>query len=177
FDEAGLAYLKATGREAIADAAAAVMDDLRPDPEVVADPGRFFDQVIETDLGELEPMINGPHSPHRALQAREIGERARGEGWPTEISAALVGSCTNSSYEDITRAASIARVAAAHGIRAKTELLVTPGSEQIRATIERDGLLADLEAIGATVLANACGPCIGQWSRPAEATGRPNTIV
>ena len=177
FDEAGLAYLKATGREAIADAAAAVMDDLRPDPEVVADPGRFFDQVIEIDLGELEPMINGPHSPDRAHKVSEVGERARAEGWPTEIYAALVGSCTNSSYEDITRAASIARVAAAHGIRAKTELLVTPGSEQIRATIERDGLLADLEAIGATVLANACGPCIGQWSRPAEATGRPNTIV
>jgi aconitate hydratase len=177
FDERGLAYLKATGREALADAAAAVMADLRPDPEVAADPGRYFDRVVEIDLSELEPMINGPHSPDRAHKVSEVGDHAREEGWPTDISAALIGSCTNSSYEDITRAASIARVAAAHGITAKTELLITPGSEQVRATIERDGLLADLEAIGGTVLANACGPCIGQWSRPASATGQPNTIV
>jgi aconitate hydratase len=107
----------------------------------------------------------------------EVGAHARAEGWPTEISAALIGSCTNSSYEDITRAASIARVAARHGLKARTELLITPGSEQVRATIERDGLLADLEAIGGTVLANACGPCIGQWSRPDAANGQPNTIV
>ncbi len=177
FDERGLAYLKATGREALADAAAAVMADLRPDPEVAADPGRYFDRVLEIDLSTLEPMINGPHSPDRAHKVSEVGEHARAEGWPTDISSALIGSCTNSSYEDITRAASIARVAARHGIRAKTELLITPGSEQVRATIERDGLLADLEAIGGTVLANACGPCIGQWSRPAAANGQPNTIV
>jgi aconitate hydratase len=177
FDERGLAYLKATGRETLADAAAAVMADLRPDPEVADDPGRYFDRVIEIDLSTLEPMINGPHSPDRAHKVSEVGEHARAEGWPTDISSALIGSCTNSSYEDITRAASIARVAARHGIRAKTELLVTPGSEQVRATIERDGLLADLEAIGGTVLANACGPCIGQWSRPAAANGQPNTIV
>ena len=177
FDERGLAYLKATGREALADAAAAVMADLRPDPEVAADPGRYFDRVVEIDLSTLEPMINGPHSPDRAHKVSEVGEHARAEGWPTDISSALIGSCTNSSYEDITRAASIARVAARHGIRSKTELLITPGSEQVRATIERDGLLADLEAIGGTVLANACGPCIGQWSRPAAANGQPNTIV
>jgi aconitate hydratase len=177
FDDKGLAYLAATGRQTLADAAAAAMADLRPDPEVVADPGRYFDQVIEIDLSTLEPMINGPHSPDRAHKVSEVGEHARAEGWPTEISSALIGSCTNSSYEDITRAASIARVAARHGIRARTELLITPGSEQVRATIERDGLLADLEAIGGTVLANACGPCIGQWSRPAAANGKPNTIV
>jgi aconitate hydratase len=177
FDDRGLAYLRATGREALADAAALVMEDLRPDPEVVADPGGYFDQVIEIDLSSLEPMINGPHSPDRAHKVSEVGAHARAEGWPTEISSALIGSCTNSSYEDITRAASIARVAAAHGLRAKTELLITPGSEQVRATIERDGLLADLEAVGGTVLANACGPCIGQWSRPAAANGQPNTIV
>jgi aconitate hydratase len=177
FDERGLAYLKATGREALADAAAAAMADLRPDPEVAADPGRFFDQVIEIDLSTLEPMINGPHSPDRAHKVSEVGAHARAEGWPTDISAALIGSCTNSSYEDITRAASIARAAASHGLKARTELLITPGSEQVRATIERDGLLADLEAIGGTVLANACGPCIGQWSRPAAANGQPNTIV
>jgi aconitate hydratase len=177
FDEHGLAYLKATGREAIADAARGVLDDLRPDPEVLADPGRFFDQVVEIDLSTLAPRVNGPHSPDRAHRIDDLGDHARAEGWPLEISSALVGSCTNSSYEDMTRAASIARQAAAHGLRARTQLLVTPGSEQVRATIERDGLLADLEAIGATVLANACGPCIGQWSRTDLDPTKPNTIV
>jgi aconitate hydratase len=177
FDERGLAYLAATGRRALADAAAGVIADLRPDPEVVSDPGRYFDRVIEIDLSTLEPMINGPHSPDRAHKVSEVGAHARTEGWPTEISSALVGSCTNSSYEDITRAASIARIAAAHGLRAKSPLLITPGSEQVRATIERDGLLADLEAIGGTVLANACGPCIGQWDRQDFDTSKPNTIV
>jgi aconitate hydratase A / 2-methylisocitrate dehydratase len=165
-------YLKATGREAIAGAADAVAEHLRPDdsPE--------YDQLIEIDLDELKPMINGPHSPDRAHRVGDaVGQAAEQNGWPLEISSALIGSCTNSSYEDITRAASIARQAAAKGLTAKTELLVTPGSEQIRATIERDGLLADLEAVGATVLANACGPCIGQWSRPESITGQPNTIV
>ncbi len=177
FDDHGLAYLEATGRAPLAEAARRVLDDLRPDPEVADEPERFFDRVIEIDLSTLEPMINGPHSPDRAHKVSEVGEHARAEGWPTEISAALVGSCTNSSYEDITRAASIARLAAAHGLRSKAPLLVTPGSEQVRATIERDGLLADLEAIGGTVLANACGPCIGQWGRNEVDTERPNTIV
>ncbi|HEY8544987.1 MAG TPA: aconitase family protein, partial [Acidimicrobiales bacterium] len=177
FDDAGLAYLEATGRADIAAAARGVMDDLRPDPEVAADPGRFFDQVIELDLSTLEPMVNGPHSPDRGHRIGELGDHARAEGWPLEVSSALVGSCTNSSYEDITRAASIARQAAAAGLKAKTQLLVTPGSEQVRATIERDGLLGDLEAIGATVLANACGPCIGQWDRQDLDPTKPNTIV
>ncbi len=172
YDANMAAYLKATGREAIADAADRVAEHLRPDD------GATYDEVIEIDLDELKPMINGPHSPDRAHRVGEAVGAAAGEnGWPLEISAALIGSCTNSSYEDITRAASIARQASAKGLTAKTELLVTPGSEQIRATIERDGLLADLEAVGATVLANACGPCIGQWSRPASITGHPNTIV
>jgi aconitate hydratase len=172
YDANMAAYLKATGREAIADAADQIAEHLRPDE------GAHYDQVIEINLDELKPLINGPHSPDRAHRVgRDVGDAAREHGWPIEISSALIGSCTNSSYEDITRAASIARQAAAKGLRAKTELLVTPGSEQIRATIERDGLLADLEAIGATVLANACGPCIGQWSRPESLTGRPNTIV
>jgi aconitate hydratase len=177
FDDAGLAYLEATGRADLAAAARPVLADLRPDAEVAADPGRFFDQVIEIDLSTLGPMVNGPHSPDRAHRISELGDHARAEGWPLEISSALVGSCTNSSYEDITRAASIARQAAAKGLRAKTQLLVTPGSEQVRATIERDGLLADLEAIGATVLANACGPCIGQWDRTDLDPSKPNTIV
>jgi len=166
------AYLKATGREAIADAADAVAEHLRPDGDA------FYDQLIEIDLDELKPLINGPHSPDRAHRVgAAVGQAAADNDWPLEISSTLIGSCTNSSYEDITRVASIARQAAATGLTAKVELLVTPGSEQIRATIERDGLLADLEAIGATVLANACGPCIGQWSRPESLTGRPNTIV
>jgi aconitate hydratase len=165
-------YLRATGRGEIADAADAVAEHLRPDEHA------HYDQLIEIDLDRLTPMINGPHSPDRAHRiGDEVGEAALANGWPLEISAALIGSCTNSSYEDITRAASIARQAAAKGLKAQTELLITPGSEQIRATIERDGLLADLEAVGATVLANACGPCIGQWSRPASVTGQPNTIV
>ena len=173
YDANMAAYLKATGREAIADSADKVAAELRPDD------GAQYDQVIEIDLDQLKPLINGPHSPDRAhrVGADGVGAQAREHGWPLEVSAALVGSCTNSSYEDITRAASIARWAAAHGLQAKTELLITPGSEQIRATIERDGLLADLEAVGATVLANACGPCIGQWSRPESITGKPNTIV
>ena len=166
-------YLKATGREAIADAADKVTADLRPDD------GALYDRVIEIDLDRLKPLINGPHSPDRAhrVGSAGVGAAALENGWPLEVSAALIGSCTNSSYEDITRAASVARQAAAKGLRAKTDLLVSPGSEQIRATIERDGLMADLEAIGATVLANACGPCIGQWERSKEITDHPNTIV
>jgi aconitate hydratase len=165
-------YLKATGREAIADAADKVADHLRPDD------GALYDQLVEIDLDALKPLINGPHSPDRANRVgAQVGSEAVANGWPLEISSALIGSCTNSSYEDITRAASIARQAAARGLKVQTELLVTPGSEQTRATIERDGLIADLEAIGATVLANACGPCIGQWDRPASANGVPNTIV
>ena len=134
--------------------------------------------MVEIDLDQLRPLINGPHTPDRANRVgAQVGAEAEANGWPLEISSALIGSCTNSSYEDITRAASVARQAAAHGLRAKTELLITPGSEQIRATIERDGLLADLEAIGATVLANACGPCIGQWERPGVDPATLNTIV
>lgn len=172
YDANMAAYLKATGREALADAADEVADHLRPDE------GATYDRLIEIDLDQLRPMINGPHSPDRAHRVgAELAAAAADNDWPVEISSALIGSCTNSSYEDITRVASLARQAAAKGLRAKTELLITPGSEQIRATIERDGLLADLEAVGATVLANACGPCIGQWSRPESITGAPNTIV
>ncbi|MFT4655847.1 MAG: aconitate hydratase [Candidatus Aldehydirespiratoraceae bacterium] len=173
YDANMCAYLKSTGREGLADAADKVIDDLR------ADDGALYDQVLEIDLDELKPLINGPHTPDLAHQvgAAGVGAAARENGWPLVPSATLIGSCTNSSYEDITRAASIARQAAAAGLTAKIDLMITPGSEQTRATIERDGLLADLEAIGATVLANACGPCIGQWSRPESITGEINTIV
>ena len=167
------AYLSATGRADIAAAADKVASDLRPDA------GAQYDQVVEINLDALTPLINGPHSPDRAhkIGANGVGKAARENDWPLDVSATLIGSCTNSSYEDITRAASIARQASAKGLKAKVELLISPGSEQIRATIERDGLLADLEAIGATVLANACGPCIGQWERAADKTAKPNSIV
>ena len=165
YDDAMARYLKTTGREAIVDAANRIAADLRSDDEVLADPGAHYDEVIEIDLSRLRPHINGPHTPDLAREVSELGDEAKAEGWPLEISYALVGSCTNSSYEDITRAASIARDAAEHGLSCKVPLMITPGSEQIRATIERDGLLADFERIGATVLANACGPCIGQWKR------------
>jgi aconitate hydratase len=177
YDERSDAYLRSTGRAAIADAAATVAADLRADAEVDERPADFFDQVVEIDLSALTPYINGPHSPDFARPVADVGAVAKREGWPTKISSALIGSCTNSSYEDLTRVASLARQAAAAGLKAKTPLLVTPGSEQVRATIERDGVLADLEAIGATVLANACGPCIGQWARSDVADGETNVIV
>ena len=180
YDDAVARYLKSTGREEIADAANAVAHHLRSDDEVFDNPADFYDRVIEIDLDKLTPHINGPHTPDLAREVADLGEEAEANGWPLEISAALIGSCTNSSYEDITRAASIARAAAAKGLKAKTRLLVTPGSEQVRATIARDGLLADFEALGATVLANACGPCIGQWDRSEESghqPGVPNVIV
>ncbi len=177
YDQNVAAYLAATGRAALVEAAAPVAEHLRADAEVEAEPERFFDQVIDVDLSALEPLINGPHTPDLAHKVSEVADHARQHGWPLEISSCLIGSCTNSSYEDITRAASVARQAAAKGLRARTQLLITPGSEQVRATIERDGLLADLEAIGGSVLANACGPCIGQWDRTDLDPSRPNTIV
>jgi aconitate hydratase len=177
YDDHAGAYLKATGREAIADAAAKVIEHLRTDDDAYEHADVVFDQVVEINLSELLPQLNGPHSPDLAHPVSRMGEDAAANGWPMEISSALIGSCTNSSYEDITRTASIARQAAAAGLRVKTPLLVTPGSERVRATIERDGLLADLEAIGATVLANACGPCIGQWRRDDMSPDDVNVIV
>jgi len=177
YDHHSAQYLKSTGREAYADLADRAAEHLKADPEVDSDPKRFFDEVIEIDLSTLEPHIVGPHTPDLARPVSAIGAEAKANGWPVELSDCLVGSCTNSSYEDITRAASVARQAAARGLRARVPLLVTPGSERVRATIERDGLLADLEAIGATVLANACGPCIGQWDREDVAEGQVNSIL
>jgi len=169
-------YLRATGRAAIADLADRHAELLDHDPEVDADPYRVFDRVVEIDLGALEPRLVGPRTPDLDRPVSEIASEAEREGYPPRISVALVGSCTNSSYEDIGRAAHVARQAAARGLRVHCPLMVTPGSEQVRATIERDVLLADLEAIGATVLANACGPCIGQWDRVGAPDG-PNVIV
>ncbi|MET0895067.1 MAG: aconitate hydratase [Acidimicrobiia bacterium] len=177
YDAHTAAYLKATGREALADLADAHAEHLRVDPEVLAEPERFYDRVIDINLDELEPHLVGPHTPDLDRPISDVGRAAREEGYPLDISYALVGSCTNSSYEDIGRAAHVARQAKAAGLTVKTPLLITPGSEQVRATIERDGLLEDLEAIGATVLANACGPCIGQWQRDDIEKGEVNTIV
>jgi aconitate hydratase len=177
YDQAMSRYLCATNREATAEAADSVNNNLQADPEVEEDPHNFFDRVIEINLSDLTPHINGPHTPDLARPVGHLAEEATRNGWPLEISAGLIGSCTNSSYEDITRAAGIARDALSKGLKSKIPLLVTPGSEQVRATIERDGLLADLEAIGATVLANACGPCIGQWDRQDLDDGVPNSIV
>ena len=180
YDESMGRYLRATGRADAADLADSTAHHLCGDPETEADPERFYDRVVEIDLDTLGPHINGPHTPDLAREVADLGDEARRNQWPLEISAALIGSCTNSSYEDITRAASIARDAAAKGLRARTRLLVTPGSEQIRSTIVRDGLMDDFEALGATVLANACGPCIGQWDRSDEeghTPGEPNVIV
>ena len=177
YDDRIGAYLRATGRDAIAALADANAEMLRNDPEVNASPENFYDQVIDINLDELVPHLVGPHTPDLDRPISKVAAAARAEGYPLEISAALVGSCTNSSYEDIGRAAHVARQASAKGLRVKSPLLITPGSEQVRATIERDGLLADLEAIGATVLANACGPCIGQWHRDDIAPGEANSIV
>jgi aconitate hydratase len=169
-------YLRVTGRAEIAELADENASLLDHDDEIEADPSHYFDRVVEVDLDRLEPHLVGPRTPDLDRPVSEIAAEAEREGYPREISAALVGSCTNSSYEDIGRAAHVARQAAARGLRVRTPLMVTPGSEQVRATIERDGLLGDLEAIGATVLANACGPCIGQWERIGAPTGT-NVIV
>ena len=177
YDEKGSAYLKATGRDEIAELANSRMDLLTADDEVLENPEEFFNQVIEINLDELEPHIVGPHTPDLARPISGLKKDANDNEYPVKISSALIGSCTNSSYEDIGRAAFIAREAAKHGLKAKVPLMVTPGSEQTRATIERDGYLKDLESIGATVLANACGPCIGQWKRDDIKEGESNSIV
>ncbi len=165
FDGRMADYLRATGREGLAELAEGAADLLSADPEVAADPGSYYERVIEIDLSTLEPHVVGPHTPDLARPISEFAAEVEREGYPEDVSAALIGSCTNSSYQDLSRAADVARQAAAAGIRANSRFLVTPGSETIRATIERDGQLKDLEAIGASVLANACGPCIGQWRR------------
>jgi aconitate hydratase len=177
YDEKMAAYLAATGRAAYAALADGVAEHLRADDEVEADPEAYFDRVVEIDLSTLEPHIVGPHTPDLARPVSQMRADAEANDYPIEFTNALVGSCTNSSYEDMSRAAHIARQAAAHGVKAKTPLLVTPGSEQVRATIARDGQMQALEEIGATVLANACGPCIGQWQRNDLPPGTRNSIL
>jgi aconitate hydratase len=172
-------YLRATGRSGLVPLAERYQHLLAPDPEVEADPAKHYDRVVELDLSKLEPHVVGPHTPDRARPigklAAEVAETSN--AFRDEISSALIGSCTNSSYEDMSRAADVAEQAKAHGLKAAVPFLVTPGSEQVRATIERDGQMRSLVDIDAVVLANACGPCIGQWRRSKEATASPNTIV
>jgi aconitate hydratase len=177
YDERMDAYLRSTGRPELADIANKHKDLLTEDPEVEREPAKFFDQLIEIDLSSLEPHIVGPHTPDLARPVSQMADDVNKNKYLDSISVALIGSCTNSSYEDMSRAADIAEQAKKHGIKTKIPLQVTPGSEMIRATIERDGQMQTLKDIGANVLANACGPCIGQWSRPELKKGEPNTIV
>jgi len=177
YDERMELYLKSTGRKKLADLANKYKEYLIADPDIEKDPDKYFDKVIEIDLSKLEPHIVGPHTPDLSRPISKLAEDVKKNNYLDDISVALIGSCTNSSYEDMTRAANLAKQAQSKGIKAKIPLLVTPGSEQIRATIERDGQIDSLKSIGATVLANACGPCIGQWSRPELKQGEQNTIV
>lgn len=177
YDDSMSRYLKATGREEVAALADQVSAHLNGDPEVYADPEQYFDQVIEINLSELEPHLNGPFTPDLATPLSKMKEEAAKNGWPTKIEVGLIGSCTNSSYEDISRSVSLARQVAAKGLTLKSEFTITPGSELVRYTIERDGYLDVFQTIGATVFANACGPCIGMWERVGAEKQERNTIV
>ena len=177
YDKRMETYLKSTNRENIAELANMYTELLQADPEIEKNPEKFFDKVIEIDLSTLEPHVVGPHTPDLARPISKLSDEVTTNDYIDNISVALIGSCTNSSYEDMSRSSSVAKQAESHGIKAKIPLLVTPGSEQIRSTIERDGQIETLKSIGATVLANACGPCIGQWHRPELRDGQKNSIV
>jgi len=177
YDESMSRYLKATGREEIAAAADKIKEHLTGDAEVYAEPEKYFDQVIEINLSELEPHLNGPFTPDLATPISKMKEEAIKNGWPTKIEVGLIGSCTNSSYEDISRAVSLAQQVSDKGLKLRSEFTITPGSEQVRYTIERDGFLNVFDKIGATVFANACGPCIGMWARVGAEKAEKNTIV
>lgn len=177
YDESMANYLRATNRAEIADAATAVKQHLRSDDEVYADSAKYFDQLIEINLSELEPHINGPYTPDLAWPLSNFAKAVKENGWPEKLDVGLIGSCTNSSYEDLTRSASIAAQASQKNLKTKSEFTVTPGSELVRYTAERDGLLNTFEGIGGVVLANACGPCIGQWARHIDDPNRQNSII
>ena len=177
YDDSMSRYLKATGRADVAALADGVKQHLTADPEVYADPSKYFDQVIEINLSELEPHVNGPFTPDLATPISKLKEAALANGWPTKISVGLLGSCTNSSYEDISRAVSLAKQVSSKNLKAKSEYLINPGSEQIRYTIKRDGFLDVFDQIGAKVFTNACGPCIGMWDRMGAEKQEKNTII
>ena len=177
YDEKMSAYLKATGRQEVAALADSVREHLRPDDEVVANPKKYYDQVLELDLDQLEPYVNGPFTPDLATPISKMKEAVEKNGWPAKLEVALIGSCTNSSYEDISRSASIVKDAVSKGVKTRSEFTITPGSELVRFTIERDGFIKEFEDAGGVVLANACGPCIGQWARHIDDPNRKNTII
>ncbi len=177
YDEKMSAYLKATARAEVAKLADGIKEHLRPDEEVYADPAKYYDQLLELDLSKLEPYVNGPFTPDLATPISQMKEAVEKNGWPAKLEVALIGSCTNSSYEDISRSASIVRDAVTKGVKTKSEFTITPGSEQVRFTIERDGFIKQFEDAGGIVLANACGPCIGQWARHIDDPNRKNTII
>jgi len=177
YDEKMAAYLQATGRAEVAALADGIRDYLRPDKEVYADPKKYYDQVIEIDLNTLEPYVNGPFTPDLAWPISEFAAAVRSNNWPERLEVALIGSCTNSSYEDISRSASLAQQAIDKKLKTKAEFTITPGSEQVRFTIEKDGFLNTFDKIGGVVLANACGPCIGQWARHIDDPNRKNSII
>ncbi len=177
YDESMDRYLRATGRTEVADLANGIKEHLTGDAEVYANPEKYFDQVIEINLSEMEPYINGPFTPDLATPISKMKEAAAANGWPTKVQVGLIGSCTNSSYEDISRAVSLAKQVADKNLKAKAEFTITPGSEQIRFTIERDGFIEVFNKIGAEVFSNACGPCIGMWARAGADKKEKNTIV
>ena len=177
FDDSIIRYLHASDRADIAAMALSVAEHLKADDAVFEKPENYYDQVIHIDLNSLEPHINGPFTPDRAMPISEFVQAVKTHNWPSQLRVGLIGSCTNSSYEDMSRVAEICAYAASKGLKTKAEFTITPGSEQVRATIERDGLLAAMESVGGTVLANACGPCIGQWKRHDVQKGDKNSII
>src|SRR5258705_4318152 len=177
YDEKMSEYLQATGRAEVAALADDIREHLRPDANVYDNPGIYYDQVLELNLDELEPYLNGPFTPDLATPISQMKKAIEENEWPSKIEVALIGSCTNSSYEDISRSASIVKDAMSKGLKVVSDFTITPGSEQVRYTIERDGFINDFEDVGGMVLANACGPCIGQWARHIDDPNRKNTIV
>ena len=177
YDDKMSAYLKGTSRAEVAQLADGVREHLRPDAEVYADPAKYYDELLELNLSELEPFVNGPFTPDLATPVSKMKEAVAANGWPAKLEVALIGSCTNSSYEDISRSASIVKDAVSKGLKANSEFTITPGSELVRYTIERDGFIKEFEGVGGVVLANACGPCIGQWARHIDDPNRKNTII
>ena len=177
YDENMTKYLRATGRTEVVELAENYSEYLQADKEIYSDPESYFDQVIEINLSDLEPHLNGPFTPDRATPISQMAKAAKKNNWPTKIEVSLIGSCTNSSYEDISRSASIAKQAIDKNLTVKSDFTITPGSEQVRYTVNRDGYLSIFEKIGGIVLANACGPCIGQWNRHSDDPDKKNTIV
>ncbi|HRZ96756.1 MAG TPA: aconitate hydratase [Paludibacter sp.] len=177
FDQKSAAYLDATGRAEIAALALKNIEHLQADAEVVANPENYYDRLIEINLSELEPYINGPFTPDLAYPISEFGKVVKEKGYPQKMEVGLIGSCTNSSYEDMTRAASIVKKAKEDGLQVQAQFIINPGSEQVRYTAERDGVLAEFESVGGIVMANACGPCIGQWKRETDQPERANSII